>query len=229
MKRDTRTPTLWTSDPVPMLPRGQEAFTFSGTVAELPKPEPAPLPVEPAKPAAPLRWYRCSDCLGVFTTPDTVCGKPLCGVCGGKCEFQGMTAHTVQHDAAACDDRCITARGRNCECSCGGKNHGTWRTVRITVQAGIAALGKPRDHAKLLAGVEAFRAAREAAREALDARFGDIFRLKSSGAYLSSEDFGRYLTGRDFASDVREACAAKVHSLRLSKLASVTARIRGDR
>lgn len=25
-----------------------------------------------------------------------------------------------------CDDRCTSARGSKCECSCGGKNHGRW-------------------------------------------------------------------------------------------------------
>ncbi len=33
----------------------------------------------------------------------------------------------------ACDARCTGATGPNCECSCGGKNHGTGRVVEIAV------------------------------------------------------------------------------------------------
>lgn len=178
---------------------------------------------------APLRWYRCRDCLGVFTTPDDATLSPACGVCGARCDFQGLTAHVRTFNVSPCDDRCCTARGRNCECACGGKNHGTWRSVSVTRTVGIATLGAPRDAAKLAAGVAEFRAAREAADAAIETRFGDVFRLKSSGAWLDGHDFARWLAGRDFRNDVREAGACKVHSLRLEKLRKLTERVTGWR
>ncbi len=46
----------------------------------------------------------------------------VCSACGGRVlvsEVKGRFKHDVP-----CDARCTTARGHNCECSCGGANHG---------------------------------------------------------------------------------------------------------
>lgn len=219
MKRD-RTPTFWTGEPVGQLPAGQLAFPGSGLTGAVAE------SVAPPKPAGPLHWYRCRDCLGVFTTSEPATSSPACGACGGKCEFQGLTEHVATVSECPCDERCTGARGRKCECSCGAENHGTWRRVDVVRTLGVT-LGKPRDAAKLLAGVEAFRAAREAAEAAIEARFGDVFRVKAAGGWLSEAEFSRWRTGRDFGHDLREACAARVHSLRLSKLAKLTERVTG--
>jgi hypothetical protein len=44
-----------------------------------------------------------------------------CG-CGRRvllCQVEGRVSDTV-----LCDERCTSARGHKCECSCGGLNHG---------------------------------------------------------------------------------------------------------
>ncbi len=55
-------------------------------------------------------------------------GKPLVGKhnitcsCGGT--FQLRRIEGRYNPTKACDGRCMSAKGPQCECSCGGKNHG---------------------------------------------------------------------------------------------------------
>ena len=47
---------------------------------------------------------------------------PACPKCGGR-----MLGKPIKGTLSAnhkCDSRCTNARGSDCECSCGGKNHG---------------------------------------------------------------------------------------------------------
>ena len=56
-------------------------------------------------------------------------GDPLalCPKCGKLMSFGQLKAVTAPEHV--CDARCINARGHNCECSCGGANHGkAWQT-----------------------------------------------------------------------------------------------------
>ena len=57
-------------------------------------------------------------------------GDPL-GICDG-CQHM-MACGRVQgifNPAVRCDARCTNARGHNCECSCGGENHGAgWGAI----------------------------------------------------------------------------------------------------
>ena len=39
-------------------------------------------------------------------------------------------------DRCPCDRRCTNATGPNCECSCGGVNHGSGRLVRVDIDCG---------------------------------------------------------------------------------------------
>ncbi len=50
-------------------------------------------------------------------SPDCLC---LC--CGKKMDWNFLRAFEVAE--IPCDARCTGARGHNCECSCGGENHG---------------------------------------------------------------------------------------------------------
>ena len=49
------------------------------------------------------------------------------GQIGGSREFLPITRkieYKSNPSLHKCDARCLNARGRSCECSCGGKNHG---------------------------------------------------------------------------------------------------------
>ena len=43
---------------------------------------------------------------------------------------------TQPEDRCPCDRRCTNATGPNCECSCGGVNHGSGRLVSVDVDCG---------------------------------------------------------------------------------------------
>jgi hypothetical protein len=45
-----------------------------------------------------------------------------CGACGWQCGWTVVTGRT--NPDRKCDARCTNATGHNCECACGGKNHG---------------------------------------------------------------------------------------------------------
>jgi hypothetical protein len=51
---------------------------------------------------------------------DTAVG--LCPQCHRKMQYGKLSGHVDL--AHKCDARCSSARGHNCECSCGGVNHG---------------------------------------------------------------------------------------------------------
>ena len=75
---------------------------------------------------------KVSRCI-IPTWPTVGDGNALCGLVPGKgwvriTRTVKMKANPSKH---VCDIRCTNAKGRvmNCECSCGGKNHGKGRFV----------------------------------------------------------------------------------------------------
>jgi hypothetical protein len=63
---------------------------------------------------------------------DTAMG--LCPTCGRAMKYGALKARV--NPAQKCDARCTSARGHNCECQCGGKNHGSqWSEIPAEVAA----------------------------------------------------------------------------------------------
>ncbi len=48
----------------------------------------------------------------------------VCPICSQHHFAERVISRPAAPKNHKCDDRCLNARGRNCECSCGGKNHG---------------------------------------------------------------------------------------------------------
>lgn len=120
---------------------------------------PGPAPARPvftiaappeAKPWTPLHFYRCPECLTVICTReelprmnerpyDSDRAAALCA-CGNQwVEYMGRAGkQRLEKDAKACpcDARCTAARGPQCDCQCGGKNHGSNLLVDVIVDAG---------------------------------------------------------------------------------------------
>lgn len=105
-------------------------------------------------------FFRCHDCLSVFALEkaqynqdrnhkkgeydrwETPEGLPVVCPCGGAVFFMGpVTKHHVYDtfEASACDGRCTEAKGNSCDCVCGGVNHGSGKTVTISVRQDIDA------------------------------------------------------------------------------------------
>lgn len=131
-------------------------------------------------------FYRCRACChtvaveGLLETEQTSNGatvpKARC-VCEGRLEYIGRVGRKPglwrDSERCACDARCTNAPGPQCDCSCGGVNHGTKRVVPVEVAAG----GVPRlkvecaadciaRAAEYAAAAEPFRARLRAMREA---------------------------------------------------------------
>jgi hypothetical protein len=142
--------------------------------------------------------------------------------------YQGRTdtsgaAWQRKEERCACDENCTGARGPKCGCKCGGINHGTGRTVVVTIVEGLPRMSAPRDAAKLLAKLDEFRAERSRVEAMIEARFGDVFRRKRAGEWVS--DFSHYLNGMGYRGDFLDACAKRTHAARMSNLARIVRQI----
>jgi hypothetical protein len=94
------------------------------------------------------RWFvRCRLCLSIAAV-DAISlpkGTLVCAGCDGPVEVmdrvRGCTSNLESR--CKCDARCTNAKGPNCDCSCGGKNHGSGMLGSISISstgAGIVIL-----------------------------------------------------------------------------------------
>lgn len=121
-----------------------------------------------------LHYYKCVDCLSIATATEYE-PRAVCGICDGKLEYMGH----VQADRLVetgerckCDGRCVFASGPNCDCHCGGANHGHgWFgggfEIVTTDRGPIPCLRMP-DNAKAATIAAEWRAAYRAACAAAD-------------------------------------------------------------
>jgi hypothetical protein len=94
-----------------------------------------PAPAQAAEPQKPRHCYRCEDCLTVCFADGDQLPSAKCGACDGRMEHMGRVERgRLKEDtyACPCDARCTSARGPNCDCLCGGKNHGSNAVVEVT-------------------------------------------------------------------------------------------------
>lgn len=84
-------------------------------------------------------YYRCEDCLLPMTF-DTKKEAVDCPACNGVLEYLGVVRRHrvvgVRYEIP-CDARCTGASGPQCDCPCGGENHGTGRLVERDVDKGV--------------------------------------------------------------------------------------------
>ena len=87
------------------------------------------------------RWFlRCRGCLSVMATNAVRPASGIrCSACGDSIEVMGMVKQERLVQTAVrcpCDLRCTMAAGPDCNCQCGGKNHGSQITVAVVVDKG---------------------------------------------------------------------------------------------
>ena len=202
------------------------------------------LPAEPVvvRPARPTErksrhFYRCDDCLTVVAVEAKLPEERAqwsgrlkctakCGACGAGLDYMGETRYTVGgHEYAlryltgefkpACDGKCIGAVGPNCECQCGGENHGTGNCVEIFEESGVPKVRTP-EGARVKA--ETFRALLAQVDAAWDARYLDVTQRKRAGWI---PDFQRYLDGQRLRENISKARALRTHNGRTKRLAEI--------
>lgn len=198
-----------------------------------------PAPVQQSTPApkpkpAPRHFYRCTLCLSVACTEKKIStyvdeagwtrhGK--CGACDGNLEYLGETKgdHLTQVQyLCPCDSRCTNAPGPNCDCRCGGENHGTGRLVAVEVDAGGVPRLKVTPEARKVA--DEFIALRDTVWDAYDAKYGDVNEMKAAGEWIGNWSF--YMDGQYTAKRIRAACAMRSNA-RNKKLSAILNELKG--
>lgn len=165
------------------------------------------------------RWFiRCTRCLtvaSVETAPNV--NDWRCDICDGTIENMGRVEgdRLVKfEERCACDGRCTGARGPVCECSCGGKNHGTGRTVIVKIDVGGVPRVKFVDEGKAKAQAAEFVHAMNCAR----AELSTLRTKKAMGMYLDEKAFRNMLA---IPGVLRKATEARTHAGRMKTLNAV--------
>jgi hypothetical protein len=85
------------------------------------------------------RFLRCSCCLSVIALDSGTAS--VCGACSGQLEPMGFVHRSIRPvSQCACDLRCTMALGPDCNCKCGGENHGQGLVV-----VAVGSSARPRD------------------------------------------------------------------------------------
>jgi len=168
------------------------------------------------------RWaVRCGDCLDVGFVTENPSYTPMhCASCGGPIEVMGRVGRSSLYrleTQSACNGSCTGARGPQCDCHCGGVNHGTHRTVTIRRELGAIPTVTLPDAAKSLVRATEFRATVAE----LQARLAPVRTRRYNRVWLSRPEFDA-LRGGETA--LAAAAAARTHVTRMKKLtAALTA------
>jgi hypothetical protein len=119
--------------------------------------------------------------------------------------------------ACACDERCTNASGPNCDCSCGGKNHGTRKTVQVEIYMGKVKILSQVD-AKSLARAAEFRQAKKEAEERFNLVHGQNAESIRQGVWIDRSIYFKTLSARK---ELNKAIGLKVHKTRIDRLKSL--------
>lgn len=173
-------------------------------------------------------YYRCLACLSAVAIDGDKLkvaydhnNKPLfprCD-CGGGLDYMGRVSgdnYMRVEDRCACDGRCTHATGPNCDCACGGKNHGTGALATIIVEMGCVSKLTPRpdiDTRRALVAEVAYTA-----NECLN-RISTVHAVavvaKKEGNFLAGDAYWNY---RNAYSAYRKAFDNKSHKGRMAAL-----------
>lgn len=193
--------------------------------------EPTPVRQAPLKPQS-RHFYRCHDCLTVAVTTEKLrevrdergnYRLALCGACGGHIEYMGVTRRDYlvkQELRCACDGRCTNAIGPNCDCQCGGENHGTGRVVLVDKEHGPIPQLKIDPQAREKG--EAFRALKARVWAAYTAKYGRVNEKRNAGEWIDNWAF--YMDGQRIAKRIR-AASELTSTARVKKLEAIYAEL----
>lgn len=168
--------------------------------------------------------FRCGTCLETYASQERYpAGSQFIKcACGAAARWEGQVNNgrlifTAQ--APACDDRCLTATGKTCSCQCGGRNHGTWRTVTVTRdEGGAPKVASNIDEAACRQRRQELEAAVKAARTRLEERVGaEVLATSRGGGWVSDRNAWEDIRETDNA--IHAAYRLKTHNGRLARLA----------
>lgn len=182
----------------------------------------------PVSKLAPVnRWYyRCRLCLSVFAVEQELApfnaGRGIyqvgqCGACKGWLDSLGRVERdrlVQDHYRSVCDARCTNASGPNCDCRCGGHNHGSQKVVKVTVDAGGIPQCQVSSSAK--AKAESFEAQCETWENEWSRVYGRVSEAKGAGRWVAR--FDDYLKGCAMRRAFYKASGMATYSLRQKKI-----------
>lgn len=179
-------------------------------------------------------FYRCLACLDVLAVEggrvmsvwDASKGHqvgPHCD-CGGTLNWMGKvrTNYIVRpEERCPCDSRCADATGPNCDCVCGGKNHGTHRTVTVDIVAGSVPTVRARDDLDTRkVRVAEFQSAKDAAIARIDVATGGAITANGEGRRV---EYSMWQKKEDLVAQYRKARKYLIHSRRIEALNKIAA------
>lgn len=155
-------------------------------------------------------YYKCVDCLAPVCIDTTQTGwredELRCPHCAGDLDWMGRVADGAgvvinQTIDCPCDERCTCAVGPNCDCRCGGQNHGIgimWKTIVVgdTVKLEAAGDRASRDSAKHSARGREWQALVARYHRAWDAAFDDVTKRRNAG-WIPLADFRLWVAGQN--------------------------------
>lgn len=178
-------------------------------------------------------FYRCTDCLTVVATESKIADRvteggsrlpnAICDACEGPIEFMGKTdatghIRTLVGQVSPCDSRCTSAQGPNCDCPCGGENHGSQRTVDLYTSTPVPRLMVPKD---AVGKAQEFKSLCEQFKTRWQAEFGELARLRRAGHRLSRELYAKLCRGQNLWIEFARTKRMKTHAGRNKKIAQL--------
>jgi hypothetical protein len=128
----------------------------------------------------------------------------------GTVDTQRNRLYGVRYETP-CDGRCTSAKGPSCDCSCGGRNHGSNLLVTVVVDAGSIPHATNTPTPKALAQRAEFLTALESVRS----EYADLADRRASG-WIPAEEFTQLCR---LQGALHNARAAKSHAGRMRILA----------
>lgn len=183
-------------------------------------------------------YFKCIDCfapLAIETTKDTSWREEdlRCPHCNGYLAWMGRVGgggHTVQQQVSdcPCDERCTCAVGPNCDCRCGGANHGigmVWKVVTVgdTNRLEAASATATRKQAKHAAAGAEWRDLVARYHRAWDAAFDAVTTRRAAG-WIPFEDFRLWVAGQNTTKEMVRIRDLRSHArnAKLEKLTEAT-------
>ncbi len=167
-------------------------------------------------------FYRCIECLELTVIDGDQRYEILCD-CGARLDYMGhVHGDTLRIDTerSACDDRCTSATGPNCDCGCGGKNHGTNRVVQVQIITGaVPRVAARANLATRCAQVAAWQRAILEARERADAATHGAISAMQRREWIANKDL--WWRATDLQKSIRKAAGYQTHKRRMAALAAI--------
>lgn len=161
-------------------------------------------------------FWKCRICLCIAAVDERP-NRLMCSLCNEEMSLMGEVKQDklIRHEhRCPCDARCTNAQGPNCECQCGGANHGRGFVVVPVIVGGVPQVTPIDD--KAISRRDEFIAARDAAWNRIRSLPG--FSSYDAGVWLPHETWSRL---RNTTREFYIACGYRVHTRRVKELLAI--------